>query len=61
MEPRAVCPGWVPLLPIVPTKTSTIVAVEASDAAEPEVLMMDATDIKAHPTASRLNKGGVPT
>ncbi len=27
---------------------------------EPEVLMLDATDIKAHPTASSLNKGGCP-
>ena len=33
---------------------------ELPDAPEPEVLMMDATDFKAHPTASRLNKGGVP-
>ncbi len=24
---------------------------------EPEVLMIDATDIKAHPTGSSLNKG----
>ncbi len=33
---------------------------ESPDAAEPEVLMIDATDIKAHRTASSLNKGGVP-
>ncbi len=33
---------------------------ELPDAPEPEVLMMDATDLKAHPTASRLNKGGCP-
>ncbi len=33
---------------------------ELPDAPEPEVLMLDATDIKAHPTASSLNKGGVP-
>ncbi len=32
---------------------------ERPDAPEPEVLMVDATDIKAHPTASSLNKGGV--
>ena len=32
----------------------------ASDAAELEVLMIDATDIKAHPMASSLNKGGAP-
>ncbi len=33
----------------------------ASDSAEPEVLMIDATDIKAHPTASSPStKGGVP-
>ncbi len=32
----------------------------ASDAPEPEVMMLDATDIKAHPTASSLNKGGCP-
>ena len=31
---------------------------EPPDAPEPEVLMIDATDIKAHPTASSLNKGG---
>ncbi len=35
-------------------------AQESPDAPEPEVLMLDATDIKAHPTASSLNKGGVP-
>ena len=33
---------------------------EPPDAPEPEVLMLDATDIKAHPTACSLNKGGVP-
>ncbi len=33
---------------------------EPPDAPEPEVLMIDATDIKAHPTVSSLNKGGVP-
>ncbi len=33
---------------------------ESPDAAEPEVLMIDATDVKAHPTACSLNKGGVP-
>ena len=33
-------------------------AIEPPDSAEPEVLMIDATDIKAHPTASSLNKGG---
>ncbi len=33
---------------------------ESPDVPEPEVLMIDATDIKAHPTASSLNKGGVP-
>ncbi len=26
---------------------------------DPEVLMLDATDIKAHPTAFSLNKGGM--
>ena len=74
--------GWVPLLPMDPTKPSTTIAAagetrvffdlmifselsasdsaEPPDAAEPEVLMIDATDIKAHPTASSLNKGGVP-
>ena len=31
----------------------------ASDATEPEVLMIDATDLKAHSTASSLNKGGM--
>ena len=33
---------------------------EPPDAPEPEVLMVDATHIKAHPTASSLNKGGCP-
>ena len=33
---------------------------ELPDAPEPEVLMIDATDSKAHPTASSLNKGRVP-
>ena len=32
---------------------------EPPDAPEPEVLMLDATDIKAHPTASSLNKRGL--
>ncbi len=32
----------------------------ASDATKPEVLMIDATDLKAHPTASSLNKGVPP-
>ncbi len=32
---------------------------EPPDAPEPEVLMI-ATDIKAHPTACSLNKGGCP-
>ena len=35
-------------------------SVEPPDALEPEVLMIDATDIKAHPMASSLNKGGAP-
>ena len=30
---------------------------EPSDSAEPEVLRIDVTDLKAHPTASSLNKG----
>ncbi len=34
---------------------------EPPDAPEPAVLIIDATDIKAHPTASSLNKGGVPS
>ena len=33
---------------------------EPPDAAEPEVLMLDATDVKACPTACSLNKGGAP-
>ncbi len=35
-------------------------AAEPPDATEPEVLMIDAADIKAHPTASSLNKGVPP-
>ena len=31
-------------------------AAERSDVPRPEVLMIDATSIKAHPTASSLNK-----
>ncbi len=31
---------------------------ELCDAPEPKVLMIEATDLKAHPTASSLNKGG---
>ncbi len=34
--------------------------VEPPDAPEPEVLMIDATDIKAHPTASSLNEESAP-
>ncbi len=45
---RRGCAGWMPLD-----------APEPPDSAEPEVLMIDATDIKAHPTASSLNKGGM--
>ncbi len=33
---------------------------ESPDAAEPAVLMIDATDIKVHPMASSLNKEGAP-
>ena len=33
-------------------------AIERSDGAEPEVLRIDATDRKAHPTASSPDKGG---
>ena len=32
----------------------------ASDPTEPEVLIIDATDLKAHPTASSLNRGVPP-
>ena len=39
------CCRWPPQNPLQPF------------AAEPEVLMLDATNIKAHPTASSLNKG----
>ncbi len=35
-------------------------AAELPDAPEPEVLMIDATDIKAHPTASSLNADNRP-
>ncbi len=34
-------------------------AAESPDATESEVLMIDATDLKTHPTASSLNKGGM--
>ncbi len=33
---------------------------EPADVTEPDVLMIDATDVKAHPTACSLNKGGLP-
>ncbi len=33
---------------------------EPPDAPEPAVLMIDATDVKAHPTVSSLNKGAPP-
>ncbi len=33
---------------------------ERPDTPEPELLMLDATDIKAHHMASSLNKEGVP-
>ena len=35
-------------------------AAEPPDAPEPDVLMIDATALKAHPTASSLNKGAPP-
>ena len=35
-------------------------AAKPSDAPEPEVLIIDATSIKAHPRASSLNKGARP-
>ena len=35
-------------------------APEPPDAPEPEVLMIDATDIKTHPMASSLNQGDAP-
>ncbi len=34
-------------------------AAEPPDTPEPEVLMIDATDIETHPMASSLNKGGM--
>ncbi len=34
-------------------------AIELSDGAEPEVLRIDATDRKAHPTAPSPDKGGL--
>ena len=57
-----------PLLPLVRqgcfdlifSELSASDSAEPPDAPEPAVLMIDATDIKAHPTACSLNKGGVP-
>ncbi len=51
-----------PLLPLVDKGVFDLIFSEllASGATEPEALMLDATDIKAHPTASSLNKGGCP-
>ncbi len=45
---------------LIVSELSASDSAELPDAPEPEVLMIDATDIKAHPTASSLNKGGVP-
>ncbi len=42
------------------SKLSASDATEPSDAMEPEVLMIDATELKAHRSASSLNKGGAP-
>ncbi len=50
----------MPLLDLIFSELSASDAPEPPDSAEPEVLMIDATDIKAHPTACSLNKGGVP-
>ncbi len=56
---------WVDALAAWPPQNSLqpfspLVRQESPDAAELEVLMLDATDIKAHPTACSFNKGGVP-
>ncbi len=61
MGTGGVCAGWTPLLPMAPIKPSTAVSApgEPCEATEPEVLMIDATDLKAHPTASSLNKGAL--
>ena len=74
LQPGAVCAGWMPAAD-GPHKTLysrcrrwsdkgvfDLIFSEssASDAPEPDVLMIDATDLKAHPTASSLNKGGCP-
>ncbi len=44
-----------------PSKSSDAIgppdSAEPCDVPEPEVLMIDATDLKAHPTASSFNKG----
>ena len=51
----------MPLLPMAPIKPSTAVSApgEPCEATEPEVLMIDATDLKTHPTPSSLNKGAL--
>ena len=70
------CPGrlWPPQNPLQPfrhwsdkgvfalifSELPASDAPEPPDAPEPEVLMVDATDITAHPTASSLNKGVPP-
>ena len=54
MGPGGVCAGWVHRLDLIFSELS------ASDAPEPDVLRIDAADLKAHPTASSLNKGGPP-
>ena len=42
------------------SESSVSDSAEPPDAPEPAVLIIDATDIKAHRTASSLSKGGVP-
>ncbi len=61
---RRVCTGWMPLLDLIFSELSASDAAEppdpaeSPDAPEAEVLMIDATGLKARPTVSSLNKGG---
>ncbi len=47
-------PGYTSVFDLIFSELS------ASDATEPEALMLNATHLKAHPTASSLNKGCEP-
>ena len=58
LDNRCRCCSGKGVFELIFSELSASDVAEPPDAPEPEVLMIDTTDIKAHPTACSLNKGG---